>query len=158
MLSAIVTKAVNHCHSISSYPYFHINTKLVLCTGAAAHKRYQHILMLSVVAGVCHQVSSVDSTVLLVPPAPTLGVTPPTSAALQCWEGWTPQVLLIPRDLSSSRTGKISHPKWSETSLWCMGKLVTLAQLSQPPQGTSKIAVCLLLSTQVAKQPQRLGT
>lgn len=33
--------------------------------------------MLSVVAGVCHQVSSGDSTVLLVPPAPTLGVTPP---------------------------------------------------------------------------------
>lgn len=77
MLSGIVTKAVNHCHSISSYPYFHINTKLVLCTGAAAYKRYQYILMLSVVAGICHQVSSVDSTVLLVPPAPTLGVTPP---------------------------------------------------------------------------------
>ena len=85
MLSGVVTKAVNHCHSISSYPYFHINTKLVLCTGAAAHKRYQHVLMLSVVAGACHQVSSGDSTVLLIPPALTPGVTP--APVLLCGAG-----------------------------------------------------------------------
>lgn len=85
MLSGVVTKAVNHCHSISSYPYFHINTKLALCTGAPAHKRYRHVLMLSVVAGVCHPVSRGDSTVHLVPLAPTAGVTP--APVLLCGAG-----------------------------------------------------------------------
>lgn len=54
MLSGAVTKAVNHCHSISSYPYFHINTKPGLGAGSAAQKRDQHVLMLSG-AGGCHQ-------------------------------------------------------------------------------------------------------
>lgn len=65
---------------------------------------------------------------------------------------WTSQSVLI---TSSLCIGKMSHPKWSETSLWCTGKLMALAWLSQPPQGTCRIALCLLLSAQVT---QRLET
>lgn len=145
MLSGAVTKAVNHCHSISSYPYFHINTKLVLCTGAAAHKRWQHVLMLSVVAGVCHPGSSRDSTMLLVPLPPTAGVT----SGLNTPSGSCPEGPLWEKSPTQSRAKHLCDAR---------GKLVILAGLSQPPRGTSGRAVRLLLATQVAKPPHRLGT
>lgn len=82
MLSGAVTKAVNHCHSISSYPYFHINTKLALSAGAATRTRQQHVPAPHAVAGSCHRVPGDDSTAVLIPPSLAPGAAPAPAGGL----------------------------------------------------------------------------